>query len=79
MNFNLNLRKKSKKCKLIEKYVNQRILQKRIYQEQLDRLYSQLQSENIDKNERDRLSTILEAKYYERQQDDWEKLQKIII
>jgi hypothetical protein len=77
MIFNLSLRKKSKKGKLIQKYVNQRVRQKRLYQEQLDRLDSQLKHENIDLNERDRLRTILEAKYYEQQQDDWDQLQKI--
>jgi hypothetical protein len=78
MIFNLCFRKKSNKGKIIQEYVNQRVRQKRLYQKQLDRLDSQLQLENIDKNERERLRTILEAKYFEQQQDDWEQLQKII-
>ena len=60
------------------KYVYQRIQHKKSYQEQLDRLDSLLQHENIDKIERDRLRTILEAKYYETQQEDWDRLQKLM-
>ena len=78
MIFNFSLRKKSKKGKLIGEYVKKRIHKKRLYQEQLDLLDSQLQDGNIDNNERDRLRIILEAKYYEKQQDDWKKFQKII-
>ena len=78
MGLSFNFRKKNKKGKLIGKYVNQRIQHKKSYQEQLDRLDSQLQHENIDKLERDRLRTILEAKYYEHQQEDWDRFEKLI-
>lgn len=78
MGFSWSFRKKPKTGKLIGKYVNQRIRHKKLYQENLDRLDSQLQHENIDKIERDRLRTILEAKYYEQQQEDWDQLQKLM-
>ena len=78
MGFSFSFGKKPKTGKLMGKYVNQRIQHKKSYQEQLDRLDSQLQQENIDKLERDRLRTILEAKYYEQQQEDWEQLQKLM-
>ncbi len=78
MGFNFSFGKKPKTGKLISKYVNQRIEHKKSYQEQLDRLDSQLQHENIDKIERDRLRTILETKYYQQQQEDWNQLQKIM-
>ena len=70
--------KKPKTGKLIGKYVNQRIQHKKFYQEQLGRLESQLQHENIDKIERDRLRTILEAKFYETQQEDWDRLKLLM-
>jgi hypothetical protein len=78
MGFNFSFGKKPKTGKLIGKYVNHRIQHKKSYQEQLDRLDSQLQHENIDEIERDRLRTILEAKYYEQQQEDWDQLQKLM-
>ena len=78
VDINLGFRKKPKKVKLIGKYVNQRIEHKKTYKEQLDRLDSQLEQENIDKFERGRLRTILEAKYYEQQQEDWTYFEKLI-
>ena len=78
MNFNFSFGKKPKKNKLICKFVNQRIQHKKVYQEQLDRLDSQLQLENIDQLERERLRTILEAKFYEQQQEDLEQLQELL-
>ena len=78
MNFNFSFGKKSKKNKLICKFVNQRIQHKKVYLEQLDRLDSQLQLENIDQLERERLRTILEAKFYEQQQEDLEQLQELL-
>ena len=78
VDFNLSFGKKPKKGKLIGKYVNQRVENKKTYQQQLDRLDSQLEQENIDKIERDRFRTILEAKYYEQQQEDWDKFENSI-
>lgn len=68
--------RKQKMGTLMVKYVNKRIRQKKSYEEQLERLDAQLQHENIDKLERDRLRTILEAKYYKQQQKDWDQIQK---
>ena len=78
MGFNFSFGKKPKKSKVICKFVNQRIQHKKAYQEQLDRLDSQLQLENIDQLERERLRTILEAKFYEQQQEDLEQLQELL-
>ena len=64
--------------KLIGFYVNQRIQTKRTYEEELERLDTQLQHEKIDKLERVRLRTILVTKYFEQQQDDWNRIQKRI-
>ena len=76
MGFSFGLRKKQNTSRLIGKYVNQRKQHKKSYQEQLERLDSQLEHENIDKIERDRFRTILEAKYYEKQQEDWLQIQE---
>lgn len=78
MGFNFGFRKKQRMAKLIDNYVNQRIQHKRSYGEQLERLDAQLKHENIDKLERDRLKTILEAKYYKQQQEDWNQIQKLM-
>ena len=75
---NVKDEEKPKKGKLIVKYVNQRVEHKKTYQQQLDRLDSQLEQENIDKIERDRFITILEAKYYEQQHEDWDKFENSI-
>jgi len=78
MGFSFSFGKKQKMGKLIGFYVNQRIQHKRTYEEELERLDTQLQHEKIDKLERVRLRTILVTKYFEQQQDDWNRIQKRI-
>ena len=52
MGFSFSFGKKQKMGKLIGFYVNQRIQHKRTYEEELERLDTQLQHEKIDKLER---------------------------
>ena len=75
MGFNFGFGKKQKMVKLIDKYVNQRIKHKRSFEEQLMRFDAQLQHEEIDQLERDRLRDLLEAKYYQQQQEEWIPIQ----
>jgi hypothetical protein len=67
--------KKQKMVKLVGKYVNQRLKHKRSFKNQLERLDAQLQHEEIDQLERDRLRDLLEANYYQQQQEDWKRIQ----
>jgi len=78
MGFSFSFGKKQKMVKLIGHYVNQRIQHTRTYEEELERLDTQLQHEKIDKIERNRLITILETNYYEQQQKDWNHTKKRI-
>lgn len=78
MSFRFVLGKKQKNIVLINKYINLRLQHKKQYKEQLDRLDTQLQYRRIDETELDRLKTILEAKYYQQQQEDLNRMQKQI-
>lgn len=61
MGFRLGLRKNQNKGKLMNTDVTPRLEYIRFYEAQLDRLDAQLQTLKIDKLERDRLRSILEA------------------
>lgn len=78
MNFGFGLRKKQKTGKLMKKYIIQRLEHKKAYKKEIDQLDFQLKNEKIDKIEQERLRGVLEAKYYEQQLEDWNKIQKKI-
>ena len=63
MAFHLAFWKKQKMGKLIGDYVSDRVKEKRAFQEQLKRLYAQLQDKTIDQQIYDRLRDILEVKF----------------
>lgn len=71
-------RKKQEKTEIEDQKIYLRIKFRKLYLEQLDRLEKNLQKENIDKIELNRLRTILEIKFCETRQKDWIKFQKII-
>ena len=71
-------RKKQEKTEIEDQKNYLRIKFRKLYLEQLDRLEKNLQKENIDKIELNRLRTILEIKFCETRQKDWIKFQKII-
>ncbi len=63
MAFHFAFWKKQKMGKLIGDYVSDRVKEKRAFQEQLKRLYAQLQDKTIDQQIYDRLRDILEFKF----------------
>jgi uncharacterized protein (UPF0335 family) len=63
MAFHFAFWKKQKMGKLIGDYVSDRVKEKRAFQEQLKRLYAQLQDKTIDQQIYDRLRDILEVKF----------------
>jgi len=69
MGFNFGFRKKQNVGKLIGYYVKERIKEKQSYTEQLEILVAQLQDETIDQLEHDRLRDLLDANYYQQQQE----------
>jgi hypothetical protein len=62
--------------KLAEKYLDQRVGQKRSFEEQLGELDDRLKKEKIDLQERDRLIFLLQTQFYKQQEKDWEQMQK---
>jgi hypothetical protein len=67
--------KKRKMRNLIKDYVNFRVKERRVFNEQLKRLDAQLHDKKIDPDTHERLKDVLEAKYYEEQQEEWTKVQ----
>ncbi len=61
--------KKQKMGKLIGDYVSDRVKEKRAFQEQLKRIYAQLQDKTIDQQLYDRLRDILEVKFIQQRED----------
>jgi hypothetical protein len=70
-------RKKRKMRKLVSKYIDKRIDQKRSFEEQLGKLDDQLKKEKIDLQERDRLIFLLQTQFYQQQEKQWEHIQKM--
>jgi len=75
MGFNFGFRKKQKVGTLITHYVKERIKGRQSYTEQLERLLAQLQDETIDQLEHDRLRDLLDANYFQQQQEAWSHVQ----
>ena len=75
MGFNFSFRKKQKVGTLITHYVKERNKEKQSYTEQLERLVAQLQDGTIDQLEHDRLRDLLDANYFQQQQEAWSHVQ----
>ena len=67
--------KKRKMRNLIKNYVNFRVKERRTFNEQLKRLDAKLQDKEIEHDTYERLKEVLEAKYYQEQQEEWTKVQ----
>ena len=72
----LGFGKKRKMAKLLGKFIDQRIDQKRSFEEQLGELDDRLKKEKIDLQERDRLIFLLQTQFYQYQEKQWEHIQK---
>ena len=68
--------KKRKMAKLVTRYMDQRVEQKKSFEEQLGRLNDRLEKEKIDLQERDRLMFMLQTQFYEQQEKQWKQVQK---
>ena len=71
-------RKKQEKKENEDNLIYLRIKYRKLYLDQLDRLEKNLQQENIDNTELYRLRTILEARFWKTQLEDWRQFQKIM-
>jgi len=71
MGFNLPFGKERKMRKLIGNYIKDRVREKRVFEEQIRRLDAQLEDEQIDQQIHERLRRILEAQYFQKQQEQW--------
>jgi hypothetical protein len=72
----LGFGKKRKMAKLVGKYLDQRVNQKRSFEEQLGELDERLKKEKIDLQERDRLIFLLQTQFYEQQEKQWTQIEK---
>lgn len=71
-------RKKQEKKENEDNLIYLRIKYRKLYLDQLDRLEKNLQQENIDNTELYRLRTILEARFWKTQLEDWRQFQKLM-
>lgn len=63
-------------AKLVGKYLDQRIDQKKSFEEQLGELDDRLKKERIDLQERDRLIFLLQTQFCQQREKQWEHIQK---
>jgi hypothetical protein len=75
MGFSLVLGEKRKMRKLVRNYVDHRIKEKKTFSQQIKHLETQLDSNVIDKPSYERLRVILETQYYQKQQEQWTKIE----
>jgi hypothetical protein len=75
MAFSLPFGKERKVRKMISNYVKDRVREKRAFEEQIGRLDAQLKDEQIDMQIHERLRGILEAQYYQKQNEQWAKIE----
>ena len=73
MGFRFTLKRTNNQVKFIRKYVNQRVIEKQALNEQLNRIYSQLQNDTIDKHTYDRLRDVLEINFFKQREEALEK------
>ena len=75
MGFSSPFGKERKMRKLIGNYVKDRVREKRAFNEQIRRLDVQLEDKKFDQYIHERLREILETKYYQKQQEQWAKIE----
>jgi hypothetical protein len=63
-------------AKLVNRYMDQRIDERRSFEEQLGELDDRLKKEKIDLQERDRLIFLLQTQFYQKQEKQWKQLEK---
>ena len=73
MGFRFTLKRTNNQVKFIRKYVNQRVIEKKALNEQLNRIDSQLQNDTIDKHTYDRLRDVLEINFFKQREEALEK------
>jgi predicted Ser/Thr protein kinase len=66
--------KKHKFRKLVKNYVTFRVKEKRAFDEQRKLLAAQLRDKIIDPHDYERLREVLEANYFQQQQEEWAKI-----
>ena len=69
-------RRSARMIKLVSKYMDQRVEQKKSFEEELGRLDDRLKKEKIDLTERDRLAFMLQTQFYEQQKKQWKHVQE---
>ena len=75
MGFSLPFGKERKMRKLIGNYIKERVREKRAFDEQTRRIDAQLKDEQIDMQIHERLRGILETQYYQKQQEQWARVE----
>jgi hypothetical protein len=71
MGFSLPFGKKRKMRKLMENYHKDRVMKKKAFNEQLERLNAQRNDRRIDQQTYERYRVILEKQYCETQKQEW--------
>jgi hypothetical protein len=66
--------KKIKTKKLIGNYVKLRIKEKKTYNQQIKTLEAQLGNNEIEKQTFERFREVLERQYYQKQQQEWDRV-----
>ena len=78
MGLGLSRKRKTKSAKVIHKFVKQRVKEKKILNNQVERLDSQLQNDSIDQHTYERLRDLLEINFIKQRDTALEKaFQKI--
>ena len=78
MGLGLSRKRKTKSAKVIHKFVKQRVKEKKILNDQVERLDSQLQNDSIDQHTYERLRDLLEINFVKQRDTALEKaFQKI--
>lgn len=78
MGFSLAFGKKAKMRKLIGNYVDDRIKEKMAFNQQMNWLNAQLHDKQIEKETYERLTEILVTQYYQKQGEQWAKIENKI-
>ncbi len=75
MGFSLPFGKERKMRKLIGNYIKDRVREKRAFDEQIRLLSAQFIDKRIEQDTYERLRAILETQYYQKQEEEWEKVE----
>lgn len=74
MGFGLTFGKERKMLKLVGNYIKDRVREGKAFNDQIRRLDAQLTDKLIDEETYQRLKAILETQYYQKQEEEWEKV-----